>query len=750
MTLATRDDVAGRPPASDGPPDSLPLPAGVAGRLDGQLRGANVLAWAEYDLDDDLQYTRRYAVLTAERLLLVLPTEVRAIELPDVKKTEVAEALGVDRLLLLGEERLLAELAFTRSCRKGMLRLWRKLESMLFGDDTDKFTPVDEEELEDEEVEASKKILWRLLDTAKPYRRHVNLALLFTFISSALLVVPAVVPKFLIDRAINPMTTQALTTGERVGNLFFWIGVFAVGIVLMELVMWLRLRSLTILGSRIASDLRHQVYEHLHGLSMRYFGKHRVGSLITRVTSDTDRLWDFIVFGSVDFIRNILMMVVAATVMLVVNWRLGLIALIPVPIVALLVWWKTKAMVRGFSRLWTYWSRLTAVVGDALPGVKVIKAFASEDREIERFQERNRAFTTDEMAVLNVWTGMQPIVEGVMMLSRVFIFLAGGYFIITAPDVPGNTIGTLVMFLSIVHFFHMPIMEIAQKQRLVTRAATSAQRVYEVLDTKPEIDSKPGAFKKEKLEGLVEFRNVAFSYEGTKPALRDVSLRVEPGRMIGLCGHSGAGKSTFVNLLSRFFDVTDGAILVDGVDIRDYDLKWLRGHIGVVLQEPYLFYGTVADNIRYGKPDATDAQVIQAAKAANAHDFVVGLPDGYDTLVGERGQSLSGGERQRVSIARAILHNPKILVLDEATSSVDTETEKQIQQALDRLVAGRTTFAIAHRLSTLQSADELVVLDKGRVAERGTHTELIAKPGGIYAKLQAMQQEMNKLEEVEI
>ncbi len=264
-------------------------------------------------------------------------------------------------------------------------------------------------------------------------------------------------------------------------------------------------------------------------------------------------------------------------------------------------------------------------------------------------------------------------------------------------------------------------MELANSNRMVTRAATSAQRVFEVLDTPPDIFSRVGAFKKDRLDGRVEFRHVAFSYEGAQPALRDVSMLAEPGQMIGLAGPSGAGKSTLVNLICRFYDATDGQVLIDGVDIRDYDVHWLRRQIGVVLQEPYLFHGTVSDNIRYGNPDASDEQVIAAARAANAHDFVVGFPDGYDTMVGERGQSLSGGERQRISIARAILHNPRILILDEATSSVDTETEKQIQQALDRLVSGRTTFAIAHRLSTLTAADRLVVLDKGSVAEEGTH-----------------------------
>jgi ATP-binding cassette subfamily B protein len=299
------------------------------------------------------------------------------------------------------------------------------------------------------------------------------------------------------------------------------------------------------------------------------------------------------------------------------------------------------------------------------------------------------------------------------------------------------------MFNAFVTMFYEPIMELANSNRMVTRAATSAQRVFEVLDTPPEIYSRSGATTKERLEGRVEFKQVSFSYEGAQPALREVSIVAEPGEMIGLCGASGAGKSTFVNLISRFYDVTDGQILIDGVDVRDYDIHWLRRQIGMVLQEPYLFHGTIAENIRYGRPEASEAEIIRAAKAANAHDFIVGFPDGYDTMVGERGQSLSGGERQRVSIARAILHNPRILILDEATSSVDSETEKQIQQALDRLVEGRTTFAIAHRLSTLTAADRLVVLEKGKVVEQGMHAQLVEKPDGAYAKLHRTQAELS-------
>jgi ATP-binding cassette subfamily B protein len=484
------------------------------------------------------------------------------------------------------------------------------------------------------------------------------------------------------------------------------------------------------------------VYSHLHELSLRFFAKRRTGSLITRVTNDTDRLWDFIVFGSVDLIRNIIMITAFAIVMLCVSWKLTLVALLPLPPLAVVTYKRGMKMQSMFGRLWTYWSRLTAVVGDALPGVRVVKAFANEDREIQRFDRRSDEYAAKEREIHIIWSALAPVVSALMRLGGVIVWTIGGYLVIRNAD-KNITFGTLVMFGGIIWQFYQPIMELANSNRMVTRAATSAQRIFEVLDTPPEIYSRSGAVTKEKLEGKVEFRNVSFSYEGAQPALREISLTVDPHRMIGLCGPSGAGKSTFVNLLCRFYDVTDGQILIDDVDIRDYDVRWLRRQIGMVLQEPYLFHGTIADNIRYGAPEASERAIIQAAKAANAHDFVGSFPDGYDTMVGERGQSLSGGERQRISIARAILHNPRLLILDEATSSVDTETEKQIQQALDRLVEGRTTFAIAHRLSTLQAADRLVVLEKGRVVVHGLHGDLVHKPDGVYAKLHRTQMDMS-------
>ncbi len=720
--------------------DELDLPA--AAQVDAPA--GDVVAEVELDLDDDLRYGRRRVVLTESQLHI----DERVVPLSDIDKAEHQEAIGFDRLVLTLTSGRRVELPFSRRERVklSMTRLIARLKHRVDGDGEPDLSPpplVEGPDLEKDLDRPRVAVLGRLLEVAKPYHTRIIFASVLTMLVGVVQVVPAWLTKYVIDASINPQTTAHLTRDERVSNLVFWGGLYVLAIVVQMTMFGVRLRLLSAVGTWVARDLRTAVYSHMHKLSLRYFGKHRTGSLITRVTSDTDRLWDFIVFGSVDYARNVLMMAAATVIMFWVNPRLAVIALLPVPFVALLTWYKMKKMTQLFGRLWTYWSRLTGVVGDVLPGAKVVKAFAAEGREVGKFSKQNKIFSDDELSTINVWVNLQPIVEGTMMLSRVLILVAGGWFIIesdiarTATD--ADTLGTLVMFLTVAGFYHMAIGDMVQKQRLVTRAATSAQRVFEVLDTPIEIKSKPDAYVPTDFEGRVELQNVSFSYDGAKPVLRNVSLAVEPGQMVGLCGHSGAGKSTFVNLISRFYDVSDGSILIDGVDVRDYDLEWLRGNVGVVLQEPYLFYGTVADNIRYGRPDATLGEVVEAARAANTHDFITKLPDGYDTIVGERGQSLSGGERQRVSIARAILQNPKILILDEATSSVDTKTERAIQEALDHLVTGRTTFAIAHRLSTLASADMIVVLDAGRVVESGRHDELLANEDGRFRKLVQMQ-----------
>jgi len=447
-------------------------------------------------------------------------------------------------------------------------------------------------------------------------------------------------------------------------------------------------------------------------------------------------------FGIVDVSLSAVMLIGLSAVLLSLDWKLGLVMVVPVPLFCWAIFKHGEHMNRFFIRAWRKWSRVTDVLSDTIPGMRVVKAFNQEKREIERFNERNVDVTDEFNRLHHSWTTFWPVlmlgVHGTTVAVWAFamprLLGTGGEATLTA--------GTFVSFLLYTTMFIGPMEIIGQMARTVQRATTSAHRVFEVLDTEPEIVDVAEPVRLEPVEGRVTFENVSFGYDGVRQVLRSVSFDVEPGEMIGLVGPSGGGKTTVTNLIARFYDVTAGRVLVDGVDVRTLETGHFRRQLGMVLQEPYLFHGSIMENIRYGQVDAAPEKIIEAAKAANAHDFVVKLPQGYDTVVGERGQNLSGGERQRVSIARAILHDPRILILDEATSSVDTETERKIQEAMDRLVAGRTVFAIAHRLSTLHKASRLFVMKDGRLAEAGTHEELLSKPDGIYARLHSSQMEL--------
>jgi ATP-binding cassette subfamily B protein len=380
---------------------------------------------------------------------------------------------------------------------------------------------------------------------------------------------------------------------------------------------------------------------------------------------------------------------------------------------------------------------VTDILSDTIPGIRVVKAFNQESREIDRFDARNDDVTEEINRIHQLWTTFWPLLMFAVHATTVLVW------ILAVPRLLGSgpplSAGVFVSFLLYTTMFVAPIEVIGQMVRTINRATSSAHRVFEVLDSEPEVKDAPAPVRLTPVRGRVTFDNVTFAYDGVRQILRGVSFDVEPGELVGLVGPSGGGKSTIVSLLARFYDVSGGAVRVDGVNVRDLDTGHYREQLGMVLQDPYLFHGTVLDNIRYGMPAASLGAVVDAAKAANAHDFICKLGQGYDTVVGERGHTLSGGERQRISIARAILHDPQILILDEATSSVDTETEHQIQEALDRLIAGRTVFAIAHRLSTLRKASRLFVIAQGRLAESGTHRELLGKPDGIYRRLYEMQ-----------
>jgi ATP-binding cassette, subfamily B, bacterial len=581
--------------------------------------------------------------------------------------------------------------------------------------------------------------LGRLFSYAGPYRGRAVLLVLLMFAGTAASLAPGKIVQQLTDRVMVP--SQPVTQEARL-TLLVWMVLALIGTqILGALINILRGRLSAFLSGSITHSLRTQVHERLQQLGLSYYDKRQSGALMARVTQDVGELNNFLVDGLQFLVVNALTLIGILSILIFQNWKLTVFVLLPVPLVIIatrLIW---RFMRRRFHRLWHLRSSLNAALASVLSGARVVKAFAQEDREVERFNRRSKAMFDANVSVEYSWATLFPLLNILMTAGSFVVWYVGGREVIGEQI----TFGTLNMFLFFLGQLYGPLQGMTRIADWLSRAVTAAERVFEVLDTEPDVKDADDAVAMPRIEGEVVFENVGFGYDKARRVLEGFTLHVQPGEMIGLVGHSGAGKTTIINLLSRFYDPTEGTILVDGVEMRKIKVRDLRGQLGIVLQEPFLFPGTIAENIAYADPGASPERIIRAAKAANAHDFIMRFPDGYDTQVGERGVKLSGGERQRISIARAILDDPRILILDEATASVDTETEKQIQEAINRLIRGRTTFAIAHRLSTLRNADRLVVMEKGKVAEVGTHEELMAKEDGIFRRLVDMQTEINKL-----
>jgi ATP-binding cassette, subfamily B, bacterial len=740
------------------------LPVALRAQIERKIDGQPVQLYALADLNQSMQLSEIWVVLSPDCLVIAESIDdgdryaFNIIDRGLISAVYEIPGLSCSSLVIEGTsgDTQLAILRYSHRQRRAMENIRYLLEQYIDGSDVQ---PTDADQAYATAVTQSVRdaqasvtghrltVLWRLLCYLRPYQRELMIGMLAAVVMTMLSLLPPYLTKYLIDHVIKPFESGGMTIDQAkwVGGLV--IATLAFVYLLRELGHWLRLRYMSVLGESVAADLRRELYEHLQRLSLSFYTRKQTGSIISRVSHDTDRLWDFIAFGVVEVSLSIIMLLGLSTMLLILDWRLGLIMVLPLPLVFFAFVVHSRNMKRLFLRAWRKWSAVTEVLSDTIPGMRVVKVFNQEDKEVSRFNSSNENALFSFNTLHSVWTRFWPLLMLALHAMSIAVWMFALPRLLNGPNdqALGLSFGTFIAFLLYTGIFFQPIETIGMVTRMMNRATSSALRIFEILDTQPDISDIADPVRLEPISGRVTFQDVAFSYDGVRQVLRDISFDIAPGEMIGLVGPSGSGKTTITNLISRFYEPTSGAILIDGYDIQKLDTGHFRQQMGVVLQDSHLFHSTILENIRYGAPQATLKEVVEAAQAANVHEFVSRLSSGYDTVVGERGHTLSGGERQRIAIARAILNDPRILILDEATSSVDTETERNIQEALERLVEGRTVFAVAHRLSTLRRATRLLVLKEGRLVEQGTHRELLDMEGGVYRKLHETQRELHEM-----
>jgi len=571
--------------------------------------------------------------------------------------------------------------------------------------------------------------LFRLWRFAKPYKGQLLAGFILTLLGTAASLVPPYLTIPLMDEVLIPFQN-----GQHIDPMLVALylgGLFGAALLAWGL-SWAKTYILALVSERIGADLRTTTYDHLLRMSLEYFGGKRTGDLMSRIGSESDRICVFLSLHLLDFASDVLMLVMTAVILVSINPLLALVTLVPLPFIVWMIRAVRFRLQTGFEKIDRVWSEVTSVLADTIPGVRVVKAFAQEARESNRFKVANQHNLAVNDKINKIWSLFAPSIS-LMTEWGLLVVWGFGIWLVSQGEI---TVGVLMAFIAYISRFYGRLDSMSRIVSVTEKSASAAKRIFDILDHVSSVPEPTRPVQLNHVDGRIELNEVSFRY-GNREVNKGINLTIEPGEMIGLVGHSGSGKSTLVNLICRFYDVSEGAIKVDGVDVRSFPVADYRRHIGLVLQEPFLFFGTIAENIAYGKPHATQAEIIAAARAAHAHEFILRLAQGYDSMVGERGQGLSGGERQRISIARALLIDPRILILDEATSSVDSETEKEIQNALENLVQGRTTIAIAHRLSTLHRANRLVVMDRGQIVEVGTHDTLMTAQGAYYNLYQA-------------
>lgn len=725
-----------------------------SGPVGGELRAMlaskeNVLAALQVDLSTALRFATGWVVVTSERLLACEPgtTAWRSWPLGDGLALRLHDHGGVGSLELHAPQQRLALWRFTLAHHAQALRLVQRFDQQVARggnaaeDEDDEpacptcHTPLPPDTDEcpacarAQPPQTSTWVLLRLWRFARPYRKQLATGFALTLASTAATLVPPYLTIPLMDDILIPFQN-----GKQIDPMLvlLYLGGLLLSALLAWGLSWARTYILALVSERIGADLRTTTYEHLLRLSLDYFGGKRTGDLMARIGSETDRINVFLSLHALDFVTDVLMIVMTAAILFSINPWLALVTLVPLPFIGWMIHTVRDRLRTGFEKIDRVWSEVTNVLADTIPGIRVVKAFAQEKREAQRFRDANQHNLEVNDKLNKTWSLFTPTVSLLTEIGLLVVW-AFGIWLVSRNQI---TVGVLTAFIAYIGRFYGRLDSMSRIVSVTQKAAAGAKRIFDILDHVSNVPDPAQPVKVDKVQGAISMQGVGFRY-GSRAVIKGLDLDIRPGEMIGLVGHSGSGKSTLVNLISRFYDVSDGSIQVDGIDIRRFAVADYRRHIGLVLQEPFLFFGTIAENIAYGKPEATREEIVAAARAAHAHEFILRLPHGYDSLVGERGQGLSGGERQRISIARALLIDPRILILDEATSAVDTETEKEIQKALDNLVQGRTTIAIAHRLSTLRKADRLVVMDRGEVVEVGPHDELMEKQGAYWRLYEA-------------